>query len=440
MVGLPALWVCGALVRTHGGTSRRTSLATGSWVDAAALLQLHAAREDCAVHTLTARWMWADASIIGHWWAEHDPLRWSQWATRRETITDLKGYLHSTDAARPVEVEVGTQERHYKINFANVRAAITELVSHTAPHGTPGLPAAGEPKPLSLRPRPRGATKFAQNASGYAFAFHPKVSQRFAHMAHATYCTDRMELHNWTCRSCKESGLKVARASVQPFYADRCALSGIVGKLEGPKPFTGMCVLALRGSESGNWWYDMDERQVKVPDTWACAGCYVHHGFLSYWLDLEASAVAALMANGCRGAGVIMTGHSLGGALATLGAWALTHTHNFTLAGVYTYESPRVGTVEFADAWDAHIAQKVPSFRVTNEGDPIPSLPCFWGAFTHVQTEVRFAEDGTFRVIPGREPPCDEFDALVDVMGSWGAHCSPKYCNMCGDDGCNPST
>jgi len=44
-----------------------------------------------------------------------------------------------------------------------------------------------------------------------------------------------------------------------------------------------------------------------------------------------------------------VTGHSLGGAVATLTAAELSTNTNYNVADVYTYGEPRVGNKKFAD-------------------------------------------------------------------------------------------
>ena len=64
---------------------------------------------------------------------------------------------------------------------------------------------------------------------------------------------------------------------------------------------------------------------------------------------------------------LFITGHSLGGALATVATKKLTHKYG--IAGCYTYGSPRVGDEE----WMNNI--KTPIYRLVNSADPVTMLP-----------------------------------------------------------------
>ena len=72
---------------------------------------------------------------------------------------------------------------------------------------------------------------------------------------------------------------------------------------------------------------------------------------------------------------VYITGHSLGGALATIAAKLNPHDN---VAACYTFGSPRVGARDY----DVHI--KIPVYRVVNNADIVARIP--WGVFgyTHV--------------------------------------------------------
>ncbi|HSU67742.1 MAG TPA: lipase family protein, partial [Tepidisphaeraceae bacterium] len=65
---------------------------------------------------------------------------------------------------------------------------------------------------------------------------------------------------------------------------------------------------------------------------------------------------------------VWVTGHSLGGAMATLAALRLA-TEGLDVRGVYTFGSPRVGNDEF------YAKYSVPHYRLVNNNDVVPHVP-----------------------------------------------------------------
>jgi feruloyl esterase len=84
-------------------------------------------------------------------------------------------------------------------------------------------------------------------------------------------------------------------------------------------------------------------------------------------------------------AGVYVTGHSLGAALAALAALDLTLQQQ-PLKAVYTFGQPRIGNQAFAHYLNQTLA--APLFRVVHHRDPIPHLPAQEWGFYHPPTEV----------------------------------------------------
>ncbi|PAU59467.1 lipase family protein [Pseudomonas sp. PICF141] len=70
---------------------------------------------------------------------------------------------------------------------------------------------------------------------------------------------------------------------------------------------------------------------------------------------------------------IIICGHSLGGAIATLLAEALRRSPNAYGILLYTYGSPRAGDADFVNG-----AAELAHHRMVNNNDPIPSVPAPW--------------------------------------------------------------
>ena len=70
---------------------------------------------------------------------------------------------------------------------------------------------------------------------------------------------------------------------------------------------------------------------------------------------------------------IYVTGHSKGGALASLGAWLLLQTPNGSLkpTQALTFASPHAGNVDFAKAYNAKLSQ----VRYENYLDLVPFVP-----------------------------------------------------------------
>lgn len=129
----------------------------------------------------------------------------------------------------------------------------------------------------------------------------------------------------------------------------------------------------------------------------------VHSGFKAalddVWGDLQPE-IAQLQAKGMR---IWITGHSLGGALATLAADRLGSAQ-----GVYTFGAPRVGDEQFRAGFEC------PLFRVVDGHDFIAGVPPR-SPYRHVGTLVRIDpyardRDGRASTEKNEEIPCPAGD------------------------------
>lgn len=153
-------------------------------------------------------------------------------------------------------------------------------------------------------------------------------------------------------------------------------------------------VIALRGTQSDfEWALDATIPQVPVPLVWYNDGKFqlaqVHLGFLIFFAMLADQILAAAKqfnpALPC-----LVTGHSLGGALAVLASPALKLFYPAQTFEMYNYAGPRVGNPTFVDAYNFWVPQ---SYRVANLADMIPMLPpsqVFQWQYGHVGEEWSF--------------------------------------------------
>ncbi|KAM3438343.1 hypothetical protein NHJ13734_004216 [Beauveria thailandica] len=113
-------------------------------------------------------------------------------------------------------------------------------------------------------------------------------------------------------------------------------------------------------------------------------GCKVHDGFASAWDEISGAATAAirsgLQAN--PGYRLVITGHSLGGAIGTL-AGAYLRRSGYQ-ASIYTFGAPRIGNEVFANFASR---QRGGLYRMTHIDDPVPRLPPMIFGYRHGGTE-----------------------------------------------------
>ncbi len=194
---------------------------------------------------------------------------------------------------------------------------------------------------------------------------------------------------------------RVAKASDVAYYIDRpggpaaCPVFNDVGFLAAPQTFVANginaalvgttateVIVAFRGTlplETDNWNAFVDSLLDWVNDGEAdlvnahyTVG-QVHQGFDKsldvLWDDVLAVVEAQHAASRLP---VVVTGHSKGGALASLAALRLQFEAALSPAGVYTFGSARAGDTTFARDYDSKILH---DWRFENADDIVPHLP-----------------------------------------------------------------
>lgn len=174
-------------------------------------------------------------------------------------------------------------------------------------------------------------------------------------------------------------------------------------------------VLVFRGTSNvQDWLTNLDAWTVKRPEFTG----EVHQGFYDALMVVLDDIVHHLQSHKI----LWITGHSLGGALATLASGLFRGT-------LYTFGSPRVGNKEFSEV--------VFGNRFTNNNDIVPRVPI--GDYKHVGTNYHFTHNGKlwkdpswgwlewdrivgrlkFRVADGiRDHSIDEYVSLIQKAAS----------------------
>ncbi len=117
-------------------------------------------------------------------------------------------------------------------------------------------------------------------------------------------------------------------------------------------------LIAFRGTESlGDWLANL--RIIRTARSYG----KVHSGFLTGYLVVHSAIVNAI--EGATNKRVWITGHSLGGALATIAAAELKELAD--IGGVYTYGQPRVGDSALEQFFVVNYSNRL--FRFVNDDD-----------------------------------------------------------------------
>jgi hypothetical protein len=164
-------------------------------------------------------------------------------------------------------------------------------------------------------------------------------------------------------------------------YDPKTDLLGFTGFLPSDKTI----YLSFRGSSSTLNWIDDAEIAKTNYQTFPACDCKVHSGFYKAALNLRDAAYKSVtgLISKHHTINVVVTGHSLGAAVAQLiGMELLSLGINTQL---YNYGQPRVGDATYA----AFVNMKLKSmWRFTHNRDPVPHLPPESFGYKHACVEI----------------------------------------------------
>jgi hypothetical protein len=156
-----------------------------------------------------------------------------------------------------------------------------------------------------------------------------------------------------------------------------------------------VAAIVFRGSANRqNWLENLDARLYRAED-----GGSTHYGFTEEYLALHAEVQERfnLLMEDRRYPSLLVTGHSLGGALACLCAYRLRTALPSPELRVITFGQPRVGTMYWQSMYNACIPN---TLRVVHAYDDVPLLPGV--PFHHVGTLLHLDSQGREISAPGR--------------------------------------
>ena len=181
-------------------------------------------------------------------------------------------------------------------------------------------------------------------------------------------------------------------------------------------------VIACRGTEPTEW-NDIKADAYAVTALAETVG-RVHRGFKQEVDDLWPRIEEALTTNSKT---QWFTGHSLGGAMATICGGRCKLSHIKTLPEeIHTFGSPRVGNKRYINH------AKLTIYRWVNNNDIVTRVPPPWFGYRHTGIEKYFDRNGDLRDISGWKRSADRLRGFLGGLGKlridhFSDHLMPYY-------------
>jgi hypothetical protein len=240
--------------------------------------------------------------------------------------------------------------------------------------------------------------------------YNQDIAFRAMYYSAATYC-NKGTVDSWTCgEPCSSLSGFGEMTRIENELLDTF---GVVGYNQPSNEI----VIAFRGTNGAdfmNWMTNLIYYRVQYADV---ANTQVHSGFYTAYSSVSYTllkAVRALLAK-YPSASILITGHSLGGALATFAALDMKReiktSNNINF---YTFGSPRIGNQAFTD----YVMKLYPGQyqRVTHYTDVVVQVPPRQMGFNHAGNEVWYYNnnfDGKMQVCENN-PGSDESKKCAD--------------------------
>lgn len=280
----------------------------------------------------------------------------------------------------------------------------------------------------------------------HGHVYNRTLAKILAEYASAVYMNDLEALVSWTCSRC--NGLTKRFQIVELIVDVENCLQAFVGVAED----LGAIVIAFRGTQENsirNWVEDLFFKQLDLNYP-GMSGSMVHHGFYSAYHNttLRPQIVEAVQRIQERDVSlsIMVTGHSMGGAMASFCALDLMVNYGAKDVQVVTFGQPRIGNKIFADYYSMFVPKTI---RVTHDHDMVPHLPPYYTylrqrTYHHFPREVWIHKIGFGSLVfevekicdaSGEDPSCSRSvsgNCITDHLDYYGVSMQADSWGTCG--------
>ncbi|KAI9029623.1 Alpha/Beta hydrolase protein [Phycomyces nitens] len=229
----------------------------------------------------------------------------------------------------------------------------------------------------------------SRRADVYATAAKVQELKLYTQLAANAYCRAVVPGNKWNCKHCSQDDILVST-----FDSSKYDTNGYVARNDKSKVIN----LVFRGTSSlPNFVADFEFIAQTYPPV---SGAKVHTGFYKAYMEVQKDVVSSMIEQitAYPNYQVVVSGHSLGGALATIGALDLYQRDtrfNAKNLAIRTYGGPRVGNPTFAYYVTG---TGIDLERTVDRQDIVPHLPPQSFGFLHPGVEYWIREGDNVKI------------------------------------------
>jgi len=233
-------------------------------------------------------------------------------------------------------------------------------------------------------------------------------------ISQSTYClNEESKYKNWECITCTKNNIYIDLLSQ---YNELVVF--------GYNTDYKQIFISFRGSTNiPNWINNIKFTQIQPYNN---TNISVEKGFYNIFKNLKDEVIDTLnnIKLKYKTEKILITGHSLGGALSTLLAFEMLYINNYNVNDIIliTFGSPRVGNEEFITLINNY---HIYSNRITHYYDIVPHMPQQFLKYNHISQEIWYNEDNSIYTL------CNDKNNIEDI--SCSDSCSPTHCTSTTD-------
>jgi len=251
---------------------------------------------------------------------------------------------------------------------------------------------------------------FLMVQSLFANEYNEMLAKTALNISQSTYCLDTTS--TWECATCSSDN------EYQRLIKQDNELIII-----GYNTIYKTIFASFRGSANIQNW--IDNIHVSQIQPYNNTDISVEKGFYNLFTNLKDDVIKEInnVSTEYKTNNLLITGHSLGGALSTLLAFELLYVENTNMnIKLITFGSPRVGNKKFVSFFNDF---SIYSNRITHYYDMVPHIPQEFLKYVHISQEIWYNEENSQYKL------CNDQDNNEDPTCS--DSCSPMHCTSTSD-------